>query len=83
MWNTRSEISTLLALVLGGAGFMDDHPLGLHYRRAKSAEYQLGDADAHRETVAGLLLRPVVRDTRAIEGRPVPAMEPSGQMGGH
>jgi alkylation response protein AidB-like acyl-CoA dehydrogenase len=73
----------LAGLVLGGAGFMDDHPLGLHYRRAKSAEYQLGDADAHRETVAGLLLRPGVSDTRAIEGRPVPATEPSGHMGGH
>jgi alkylation response protein AidB-like acyl-CoA dehydrogenase len=50
------DATWLAALVLGGAGFMDEHPLGRHYRRAKTAEFQLGDADAHRELVARALL---------------------------
>lgn len=50
------DATWLAALVLGGAGFMADHPLGRHYRRAKAAEFRLGDAEAHRDVVARLLL---------------------------
>ena len=54
--DTYRETTWLAALIHGGAGFMEEHPLGRHYRRAKVAEFQLGDADIHRELVARALL---------------------------
>ncbi|MBW2284694.1 MAG: acyl-CoA/acyl-ACP dehydrogenase [Deltaproteobacteria bacterium] len=38
--------------VLGGLGFMEEHDLGLYFKRAKAAELFFGDADVHREVVA-------------------------------
>jgi alkylation response protein AidB-like acyl-CoA dehydrogenase len=41
----------------GGIGFTWEHDAHLYYRRAKSAEVMLGTPAAHRDVVAGLLLR--------------------------
>lgn len=38
--------------VLGGIAFMEEHDLGLYFKRAKAAELFFGDADVHREMVA-------------------------------
>lgn len=38
--------------VMGGVAFMEEHDLGLYFKRAKAAELFLGDADYHREIVA-------------------------------
>jgi alkylation response protein AidB-like acyl-CoA dehydrogenase len=38
--------------VLGGLGFMEEHDLGIYFKRAKAAEISFGDADFHRERVA-------------------------------
>jgi len=38
--------------VLGGLGFMEEHDLGLYFKRAKAAELFFGDPDFHRELVA-------------------------------
>jgi len=38
--------------VMGGVAFMEEHDLGLYFKRAKAAELFLGDADYHREMVA-------------------------------
>jgi len=38
--------------VLGGLGFMEEHDLGLYFKRAKAAELFFGDADFQRELVA-------------------------------
>ena len=38
--------------VLGGLGFMEEHDLGLYFKRSKAAELFFGDADVHREMVA-------------------------------
>jgi alkylation response protein AidB-like acyl-CoA dehydrogenase len=54
--DTYRETTWLAALIHGGVGFMEEHPLSRHYRRAKVAEFQLGDADTHRELVARALL---------------------------
>jgi len=42
--------------VQGGVSFMEDHDLPLYYRKAKALEVMMGDPDAHREIVAGMLL---------------------------
>jgi alkylation response protein AidB-like acyl-CoA dehydrogenase len=44
------------AEIHGGTGFMDDHDLPLHYRRARAAELTLGDSDLHLERIAAELL---------------------------
>ena len=41
----------------GGIGFTWEHDAHLYYRRAKSAEVMLGTPAAHRDVVAGLLLK--------------------------
>jgi len=38
--------------VMGGVAFMEEHDLGLYFKRAKAAELFFGDADYHREMVA-------------------------------
>jgi len=37
---------------MGGVAFMEEHDLGLYFKRAKAAELFFGDADYHREIVA-------------------------------
>ncbi len=39
--------------VHGGIGFVEDHDMGLYYRRAKAQELSFGDADFHRRIVEG------------------------------
>ena len=51
-----TQITQLGMLIHGGVGFMEDHDLPLYYRRAKTAEILLGDADSHREKIARALL---------------------------
>lgn len=38
--------------VMGGVAYMEEHDLGLYFKRAKAAELFFGDADYHREMVA-------------------------------
>ncbi|MEE8541319.1 MAG: acyl-CoA dehydrogenase [Desulfobacterales bacterium] len=38
--------------VMGGVAYMEEHDLGLYFKRAKAAELFFGDADCHREIVA-------------------------------
>ena len=38
--------------IMGGLAFMEEHELGLYFKRAKAAEIFFGDADYHRELVA-------------------------------
>ena len=37
----------------GGIGFTQDHDIGLYFRRAKAQEISYGDADFHRDKLAG------------------------------
>jgi len=37
----------------GGIGFTQDHDMGLYFRRAKAQEINYGDADFHRDILAG------------------------------
>lgn len=53
---TYRNATWLAAMIHGGTGFMEDHALALHYRRAKVAELLMGDGDIHREIVARALL---------------------------
>lgn len=53
---TYRNATWVAALIHGGSGFMEDHDLALHYRRAKVAELLLGDRAIHREIVARELL---------------------------
>ena len=46
------KLVALCHQVLGGVGFMEEHDLGLYFKRAKAAELFFGDADFHREMVA-------------------------------
>jgi alkylation response protein AidB-like acyl-CoA dehydrogenase len=46
------KLVALAHQVLGGLGFMEEHDLGLYFKRAKAAELFFGDADFHRELVA-------------------------------
>jgi alkylation response protein AidB-like acyl-CoA dehydrogenase len=46
------KLVALAHQVLGGLGFMEEHALGLYFKRAKAAELFFGDADFHRELVA-------------------------------
>jgi len=46
------KLVALCHQVLGGIGFMEEHDLGLYFKRAKAAELFFGDADFHREMVA-------------------------------
>ena len=46
------KLVALCHQVLGGIGFMEEHDLGLYFKRAKAAELFFGDADVHREMVA-------------------------------
>ncbi|MFH1090090.1 MAG: acyl-CoA dehydrogenase family protein [Pseudomonadota bacterium] len=39
--------------VMGGIGFMEEHDLQLYFKQAKAAELAFGDADFHRELMAG------------------------------
>lgn len=39
----------------GGIGFTWDHDMHLYFKKAKSSEVTYGDADYHRELIAGLL----------------------------
>ena len=39
----------------GGIGFTWDHDLHLYFKRAKAAEIAFGDAEHHREKIAGML----------------------------
>jgi len=51
-----TQTTQLGMLIHGGVGFMEDHDLPLYYRRAKATEIMLGDADYHREMIAGEIL---------------------------
>jgi len=43
---------TFLGLrIHGGTGFMEEHDVSIFYRRARTAEFALGDADYHRDIV--------------------------------
>lgn len=46
------KLVALAHQVLGGLGFMEEHDLGLYFKRAKEAEIFFGDADFHREETA-------------------------------
>jgi alkylation response protein AidB-like acyl-CoA dehydrogenase len=46
------KLVALAHQVLGGLAFMEEHDLGLYFKRAKAAELFFGDADVHREIVA-------------------------------
>jgi alkylation response protein AidB-like acyl-CoA dehydrogenase len=46
------KLVALAHQVLGGLAFMEEHDLGLYFKRAKAAELFFGDADVHREMVA-------------------------------
>jgi len=46
------KLVALAHQVLGGLGFMEEHDLGLYFKRAKAAELFFGNADFHRELVA-------------------------------
>jgi alkylation response protein AidB-like acyl-CoA dehydrogenase len=50
--DSYGRLVALAHQVLGGLGFMEEHALGLYFKRAKAAELFLGDADFHRELVA-------------------------------
>jgi alkylation response protein AidB-like acyl-CoA dehydrogenase len=50
--DSHRKLVALAHQVLGGLGFMEEHALGLYFKRAKAAELFLGDADFHREQVA-------------------------------
>jgi alkylation response protein AidB-like acyl-CoA dehydrogenase len=49
------RVSLLGVKILGGMGVSQEHDMQLYFRRAKSAEIAYGDADFHREVVAGQL----------------------------
>lgn len=46
------KLVALAHQVLGGLAFMEEHDLGLYFKRARAAEIFFGDADFHRELVA-------------------------------
>ena len=50
--DSHRKLVALAHQVLGGLGFMEEHDLGLYFKRAKAAELFFGDADFHRELVA-------------------------------
>lgn len=50
--DSHRKLVALAHQVLGGLGFMEEHALGLYFKRAKAAELFFGDADFHRELVA-------------------------------
>ena len=50
--DSYGRLVALAHQVLGGLGFMEEHDLGLYFKRAKAAELFFGDADFHRELVA-------------------------------
>jgi len=51
-----TQTTQLGMMIHGGVGFMEDHDLTLYYRKAKAMEIMLGDADYHREMIAGEIL---------------------------
>ena len=51
-----TQTTQLGMMIHGGVGFMEDHDLTLYYRKAKAMEIMLGDADYHREVIAGEIL---------------------------
>jgi len=57
-WASESyrQATWLSTGIQGGVAFMEDHDMPLYYRWAKAAEINLGDADLHREMIAGELL---------------------------
>ncbi len=50
------EVGNLGVQLHGGIGFTWEHDMHLYYRRAKAAEFLFGDANYHREVLAGLIL---------------------------
>ncbi len=50
--NAFRRVTSLGHEVHGGAGFIEEHPMQIHFRRAKAAELMFGDAEYHREIVA-------------------------------
>ncbi|MFH1625338.1 MAG: acyl-CoA dehydrogenase, partial [Pseudomonadota bacterium] len=56
-WVTDS-CRSLIALAhqsIGGTGFMEEHDLQLYFRRTKAPGVYFGDADFHREALAGVM----------------------------
>ena len=51
-----TEVATETIQIHGGIGFTWEHDAHLHFRRARASEVMLGDATAHRERIAGLLV---------------------------
>jgi len=56
-WVSESHrrLVALAHQVMGGIGFMEEHDLNLHFKRAKTAELSFGSADFHREKLAQYL----------------------------
>ena len=50
------DVGNLGVQLHGGIGFTWEHDMHLYYRRAKAAEFLFGDANYHREVLAGLIL---------------------------
>ncbi len=46
------KVAILGHQIFGGTGYIVEHPLPIYSRRAKAAEYALGNANYHREIVA-------------------------------
>ena len=49
------EYRRLLKQPEDAAGFMEEHDLQLYFRRTKAAGVYFGDADFHREALAGVM----------------------------
>ncbi len=56
--DTAREATAAMIQFHGGIGYTWEHDAHFYYKRAKRLEYAYGDASAHRERIAGLVVGP-------------------------